>query len=68
MLVVFHLHRQESLSHSVVEREDRRIVENDVDHLLEFVRTLREEEGKFTSDFEIFDVLRCHAVAESVSY
>ena len=65
-MVVLHLKGEECLSHAVVEGEERRVVENYVYHLLEFVGTLREEERELTCDLELLDVLGGHSVAESV--
>ena len=66
MLVVFHLHREKSLPHSIVERENRRIVENYIYHLLKFVGTFGEQEGELTCDLKLFDVLCGNPITESV--
>ena len=64
--VVVHPQVDQSLSHAIVKRKRRRIVEDKVDQLLKLVRTLWEEKSEISRLFKLLDVLGGHTIAESV--
>lgn len=59
-----HLHVDQCLPHAIVEGEDGRIIEDDINHFLELVCTLGKEEPQFSSQFKFLEVLCSHPIFE----
>lgn len=65
---MIHLHVDQCLSHAIVEGKDGWIIEDDINHLLEFVRTLREEQSQLSCHLELLQVFGGDPILEAVGY